>query len=231
MHIPAMDFSFSDSPVWFGRETARRLSSALAGILISPGEELFQLLLGTSGRPADQNATTVQIIGNGTKCPSVFPELENTLNNPLFGFNRHQALISNRPLVHPAVGYAFLASARALLDALSCHLGMGDNHIFLEARPSGRRMGSPSVPQCFLLYFPNGSTTRRKVAILRRHLVEGMPISDRCDGSGLQPTVFYRWQKEFLENGAAAFQQRGRTKPSARTGTNRVSGKEGPAEG
>ena len=29
--------------------------------------------------------------------------------------------------------------------------------------------------------------------------------------SGLQPTVFYRWQKEFFENGAAAFQQRGRT--------------------
>jgi hypothetical protein len=26
-----------------------------------------------------------------------------------------------------------------------------------------------------------------------------------------QPTVFYRWQKEFSENGAAAFQQKGRT--------------------
>jgi hypothetical protein len=26
--------------------------------------------------------------------------------------------------------------------------------------------------------------------------------------SGLQPTVFYRWQKEFFENGAAAFEQR-----------------------
>ena len=38
-----------------------------------------------------------------------------------------------------------------------------------------------------------------------------MPISDLCDESGLQPTVFYRWQKEFFENGAAAFQQRGRT--------------------
>jgi transposase len=27
---------------------------------------------------------------------------------------------------------------------------------------------------------------------------------------GLQPTVFYRWQKEFFENGAAAFQQKAR---------------------
>jgi transposase len=53
-------------------------------------------------------------------------------------------------------------------------------------------------------------TPEEKVAILRRHLVEGVPISDLCDEWGLQPTVFYRWQKEFFENGAAAFQQRGR---------------------
>ena len=48
-------------------------------------------------------------------------------------------------------------------------------------------------------------TPEEKVAILRRHLVEGVPISDLCDELGLQPTVFYRWQKEFFENGAAAF--------------------------
>ena len=54
-------------------------------------------------------------------------------------------------------------------------------------------------------------TPEEKVAILRRHLVEGVPISDLCDELGLQPTVFYRWQKEYFENGAAAFQQRGRT--------------------
>jgi transposase-like protein len=54
-------------------------------------------------------------------------------------------------------------------------------------------------------------TPEEKVAILRRHLVEGVPISDLCDELELQPTVFYRWQKEFFENGAAAFQQRGRT--------------------
>ena len=29
-------------------------------------------------------------------------------------------------------------------------------------------------------------------------------------GLGLQPTVLYRWQKEFFENGSAAFQQRSR---------------------
>ena len=49
-----------------------------------------------------------------------------------------------------------------------------------------------------------------KVAILRRHLLEHEPISKLCDELGLQPTVFYRWQKEFFENGAAAFEQKPR---------------------
>src|SRR5208337_3037063 len=54
-----------------------------------------------------------------------------------------------------------------------------------------------------------------KVAILRRHLLEQAPISELCDKHGLQPTVFYRWQKEFFENGTAAFQPKARPNHSA----------------
>lgn len=46
-----------------------------------------------------------------------------------------------------------------------------------------------------------------KVAILKRHLVDKVPVSDLCDQYNLQPTVFYRWQKEFFENGSAAFEK------------------------
>jgi transposase-like protein len=53
-------------------------------------------------------------------------------------------------------------------------------------------------------------TGEEKVAILRRHLLDKVPVSDLCDELGLQPTVFYRWQKEFFENGAAAFQSKSR---------------------
>jgi transposase len=53
-------------------------------------------------------------------------------------------------------------------------------------------------------------TPDEKVAILRRHLLDKEPISTLCDELGLQPTVFYRWQKEFFENGAAAFEQKAR---------------------
>ena len=45
-----------------------------------------------------------------------------------------------------------------------------------------------------------------KVAILKRHLVDHVPVSDLCDQYHLQPTVFYRWQREFFENGATAFE-------------------------
>ncbi len=58
-------------------------------------------------------------------------------------------------------------------------------------------------------------TAEEKVGILRRHLVEKEPISEVCEGLGLQPTVFYRWQKEFFENGAAAFQPKARSNHQA----------------
>jgi transposase len=53
-------------------------------------------------------------------------------------------------------------------------------------------------------------TAEEKVTILRRHLLDHVPVSDLCEENGLQPTVFYRWQKEFFENGAAAFQAKER---------------------
>ena len=47
-----------------------------------------------------------------------------------------------------------------------------------------------------------------KVAIIRRHLVEKVPISDLCDEFRVRPTQYYTWQKQFFENGAAAFERR-----------------------
>lgn len=48
-------------------------------------------------------------------------------------------------------------------------------------------------------------TGAEKVAILKMHLVDRVAVSDLCDEYTLNPTVFYRWQKEFFEHGAAAF--------------------------
>ena len=48
-----------------------------------------------------------------------------------------------------------------------------------------------------------------KVRLLRLHLIEKEPVSDICDVCGINPNVFYKWQKLFFENGAAAFAQTG----------------------
>ena len=58
-------------------------------------------------------------------------------------------------------------------------------------------------------------SSEEKVSILRRRLLEGVPVSTLCDELSIKPTVFYRWQKEFFENGVAAF---GARHPAGRAG-------------
>jgi len=48
-------------------------------------------------------------------------------------------------------------------------------------------------------------TPEEKVLILKKHLIENVPVSDICDQHDLHPTVFYRWQKQLFENGSLAF--------------------------
>jgi len=48
----------------------------------------------------------------------------------------------------------------------------------------------------------------QKVAILREHLVEGKAVSALCQKHRIHPTVFYQWQRQFFENGTAAFESK-----------------------
>jgi transposase len=49
-------------------------------------------------------------------------------------------------------------------------------------------------------------TPIQKVEILKLHLLEKVPVSEVCRKHNLQPTLFYRWQQQFFENGAKAFE-------------------------
>ena len=44
-----------------------------------------------------------------------------------------------------------------------------------------------------------------KVAILKRHLLDKVPVSNLCDEFDLYPNQFYDWLKRFFENGHLAF--------------------------
>lgn len=51
-------------------------------------------------------------------------------------------------------------------------------------------------------------TPVEKVVILRRHLIDRVPVSDLCDEYKLSPTVFYVCQNQFFENGPAALERK-----------------------
>ena len=51
-------------------------------------------------------------------------------------------------------------------------------------------------------------TPVEKVDILRRHLIDQVPVSDLCDEHQLSSTLFYTWQKQLFENGPAAFERK-----------------------
>ena len=51
----------------------------------------------------------------------------------------------------------------------------------------------------------NYYSAKEKVTILRKHLLEGVPVSDLCDEYGLQPRLFYQWQQTFFEQGELVF--------------------------
>lgn len=53
-------------------------------------------------------------------------------------------------------------------------------------------------------------TGQQKAAIVKAHLVDGVPLSQLCDQHQIQPTQFYLWQKQLFENAQAAFERKGK---------------------
>lgn len=59
-------------------------------------------------------------------------------------------------------------------------------------------------------------TTEQKVDLLKRHLVDKVPVSDLCTEEDLQPSLFYTWQRQLFENLAGAFTTPASEGPSKR---------------
>ena len=45
-------------------------------------------------------------------------------------------------------------------------------------------------------------TAAEKIAALRRHHLDKVPVSALCTELGVAPSIFYRWQKDLFEGGA-----------------------------
>ena len=46
---------------------------------------------------------------------------------------------------------------------------------------------------------------QEKVGIVKRHLLEGIPVSNLCDEFEINPALFYQWQRQLFENAHLAF--------------------------
>lgn len=50
-------------------------------------------------------------------------------------------------------------------------------------------------------------TVEEKALVLKKYLVEKVPMSDLCDEYGLQPSQIYRWQMQLFENAPSLFRR------------------------
>lgn len=48
-------------------------------------------------------------------------------------------------------------------------------------------------------------TTEQKATVLKRYLVDKVPMSDLCDEYGIKPNQIYAWQKILFDNAPSAF--------------------------
>lgn len=46
-----------------------------------------------------------------------------------------------------------------------------------------------------------------KIAVLKKHLVDKVPVSEVCGKHSIHVNIFYRWQVELFENGHKAFEK------------------------
>jgi len=51
-------------------------------------------------------------------------------------------------------------------------------------------------------------TAEARATILRRHRADKVAVSDLCDEYQIQASVFYVWQRQLMENMAAALEDR-----------------------
>lgn len=49
-------------------------------------------------------------------------------------------------------------------------------------------------------------SAEEKTKLLRRHLIEKIPISKVCDEARLAPSMFHRWQEQLFTNAALALE-------------------------
>lgn len=59
-------------------------------------------------------------------------------------------------------------------------------------------------------------TPAQKLAIVREHLIEKVPVSTLCEKHRISPVNFYNWQRALFENGESCFERKKNTSNAKR---------------
>ena len=51
-------------------------------------------------------------------------------------------------------------------------------------------------------------SAQEKMKALRKHFVEGVPVSDICEEMGIQPSLFYDWQRVLFASAEQVFNRK-----------------------
>ena len=62
-------------------------------------------------------------------------------------------------------------------------------------------------------------SAEEKTRLLRRHLLEKVPVSKICEEAGLAPTLFYTWQEKLFQNAPLAVEAK---RPEAKPEQQRI---------
>ena len=65
-------------------------------------------------------------------------------------------------------------------------------------------------------------TAEQKLAIIKQHLVDDIPVSDLREKHQILATQFYQWQKQLFENGAAASERKGKPRKQSTSEQHRI---------
>jgi transposase len=57
-------------------------------------------------------------------------------------------------------------------------------------------------------------SAEQKAALLKRHLMDKVPVSQVCNEAKIQPSMFYRWHRELMEGAVTVFAGASRRAPS-----------------
>jgi transposase len=104
----------------------------------------------------------------------------------------------NNPYAPPANGYYPVTAAAPVVTYYRPPLGYPSPLCVPQVAPGNNGQNHNSL---------HHFSPEQKLAIVKQHLLEGVPVDQLCARIGIRPDEYYSWQERVFANGAAALEE------------------------